>query len=227
MSGKAELYEQFARVAKALSNPVRLVLLELLAQGERGVDDLAGTAGMRVGNVSAQLHALASAGLVTGRRSGTHVYYRIADEQVADFVERMKDLARARLADTDRVALDYLGDVAALEPVDLGELARRMATGQVTVLDVRPEAEYAAAHIPGAINLPYERLAGHLTDPAGPDDALSPGREVVAYCRGRYCVMAPEAVRLLRAHGYPARPLDGGLPEWRRTGHPIATGDAA
>lgn len=216
VSSKVLLYEQFARVGKALSNPSRLVLLELLAQGERGVEDLAAAAGMRVSNASAQLQALASAGLAASRRSGTRVYYRIADEQVAGFVEQMKDLARSRLAEADRVARDYLGDVAELEPVGIEELARRMRAGEVTVLDVRPEAEYAAAHLPGAVNVPYDRLADLAAE-------LPPGREIVAYCRGRYCVLAPDAVRLLRARGHTAHPLDGGLPEWRRTGHPIAT----
>lgn len=218
MAGKASLYEQFARVGKALSNPARLLLLELLAQGERGVEELAATAGMRVSNVSAQLQALTAAGLAASRRSGTHVYYRIADDQVADFVERMKDLALSRLADADRVARDYLGDVDALEPVALPELARRAAAGEVVVLDVRPEAEYAAGHIPGAVNVP--NVADLVAD-------LPRDREIVAYCRGRYCVLAPDAVRRLQAQGYSARPLDGGLPEWARAGHPVATGTAA
>lgn len=218
MASKASLYEQFARVGKALSNPARLLLLELLAQGERGVEELAATAGMRVSNVSAQLQALTAAGLAASRRSGTHVYYRIADDQVADFVERMKDLALSRLPDAGRVARDYLGDVDALEPVALPELARRAEAGEVVVLDVRPEAEYAAGHIPGAINVPY--VADLVAD-------LPRDREIVAYCRGRYCVMAPDAVRRLQAQGYSARPLDGGLPEWARAGHPVATGTAA
>lgn len=220
MASKVSLYEQFARVGKALSNPARLVLLELLAQGERGVDELAAAARMRVGNVSAQLQALTAAGLAASRRSGTHVYYRIADDEVADFVERMKDLARSRLAEADRVARDYLGDVDALEPVALPELARRAEAGEVVVLDVRPEAEYAAGHVPGAVNVPYDRLADLVAD-------LPRDREIVAYCRGRYCVMAPDAVRRLQARGYSARPLDGGLPEWARAGHPVATGTAA
>jgi len=220
VASKALLYEQFARVGKALSNPARLMLLELLAQGERGVEELAATAGMRVSNVSAQLQALTAAGLAASRREGTHVYYRIADDQVAEFVERMKDLARSRLAEADRVARDYLGDVDALEPVGLPELARRAEAGEVTVLDVRPEAEYAAAHVPGAVNVPYDRLADAVAD-------LPRDREIVAYCRGRYCVLAPEAVRRLLDRGYAARVLDGGLPEWARAGHPVATGAAA
>jgi rhodanese-related sulfurtransferase len=219
VSGKAVLYAQFARVGKALSNPVRLQLLELLAQGERSVDELAAAAGMRVGNTSAQLKVLVSAGLLIGRRSGSWVFYRIADDEVGAFVERMKDLARARLAAADDAAHAYLGDVAALEPVGIDELSRRVDAGEVVVLDVRPPAEYAAGHIPGALNIPLDRLADRLAD-------LPADAEVVAYCRGRYCVMAPEAARLLRTHGYAARPLDGGLPEWRRTGLPVVA-DAA
>jgi rhodanese-related sulfurtransferase len=214
---KAALYEQFARVGKALANPARLELLDLLAQGERSVEELAEGAGMKVSNTSAQLRTLAAAGLVATRRSGTRVFYRLADEQVALFVDQVKDLARDRLAEVERAAEDYLGDVAGLEPVAQDELARRLADGEVVVLDVRPDAEYAAAHIPGAINMPHDRLASRLAE-------LPAGRDVVAYCRGRYCVFAPAAVRLLREHGYAARPLQGGLPEWRRAGRPVATG---
>src|SRR5215471_11882207 len=215
---KAVLYEQFARIGKALSNPARLELVDLLAQRERSVEELAEAAGMKVSNTSAQLRALMMAGLLLTRRSGTRIYYRLADEQVAAFVDQVKDLARARLGAAERAARDYLGDVAALEPVGQRELARRLDEGDVLVLDVRPQAEYAAGHIPGAINLPHDRLAASLA-------GLPSGADIVAYCRGRYCVFAPDAVQIGRAHGYTAWPLDGGMPEWRRAGLPVATGE--
>ncbi len=237
---KSVLYEQFARMGKALANPARLELLDLLAQGERCVEELAQVAGMRLGNTSAQLRVLSAAGLLTTRRSGTRVFYRLADEQVAVFVEHMQDFARARLAEVERAARDYLGDVAALEPVARDELARRLGDGDVIVVDVRPAAEYAAGHIPGAINLPHDLLAARLAQlppqlpaqlaaqvPAEQPAGVPAGVDVVAYCRGRYCVYAPAAVRLLREHGYAARPLEGGLPEWRRAGLPVHTGATA
>lgn len=213
---KIALYEQFARVGKALANPVRLVLLDLLAQGERSVEDLADAAGMKVGNTSAQLKVLMSAGLLTTRRSSVRVFYRLADEQVAAFVDQVQDFAVARLAEVKWVAHDYLGDVAALEPVAQDELARRLEEGDVVVVDVRPPAEYRAGHILGAINMPNDQLVARLAE-------LPRGSDVVAYCRGRYCLLAPHAVRLLRTHGYRARPLNGGMPEWRRAGLPIAS----
>src|SRR6516165_9702146 len=167
---KMALYEQFARVGKALANPARLELLDLLAQGERSVEELAETAGMKVSNTSAQLRALASARLVASRRDGVRIYYRLADDNVSAFV------------------------------------------GQV--LDLRPEAEYAAGHIPGAVNVPHDQLATRLAE--------LPGRaDIVAYCRGRYCVFAPDAVRLLRAGRLSARLLEGGLPDWRLAGLPV------
>jgi rhodanese-related sulfurtransferase len=211
---KLALYEQFARIGKALANPVRLVLLDLLAQRECSVEELADEAGMKVGNTSAQLKVLTSAGLLTTRRSGTRVFYRLADEGVGALVEQVQEFAAARLAEVERAAGDYLGDVAALEPVAQEELARRLEAGDVVVLDVRSATEYAAGHIPGAINVPHDQLLARLAE-------LPAGADVVAYCRSRYCVFAPDAVRLLRDHGYVARPLDGGLPSWRRAALPV------
>ena len=217
---KTALYEQFARVGKALANPARLELLDLLAQGERSVEELAEAASLKVSNTSAQLRALAVAGLVRTRRDGVKVYYRLADEEVAAFTGRIQEFAASRIAEVDRAARGYLGDVAALEPVARDELFRRLRDEEVLVLDVRPEAEYLAAHIPGAINVPHDQLAVRLAEiPAGTD--------IVAYCRGQYCVFAPDAVRLLRTHGFSARPLAGGLPDWRLDGLPVATDAAA
>jgi rhodanese-related sulfurtransferase/DNA-binding transcriptional ArsR family regulator len=232
-AAKARVYEGFARIGKALANPARLELLDLLAQGERGVEELAAAAGMRTSNTSAQLKELARAGLIESRKAGTRVLYRLADTQVAVFVEQAKQLAHARLPEVQQAARAWLGDVAELEPVTRDELAallstenpgdpdepaqhRRAASGAVVVLDVRPAAEYAAGHIAGAIGIPVDQLAGRLPE-------LPEGAEVVAYCRGRYCLMSLEAVRLLRSRGYRARPLAGGVAEWTADGHPALT----
>src|SRR3984893_9726684 len=211
---KTALYEQFARVGKALANPVRLELLDLLAQGERSVEDLAGTAQMKVSNTSAQLRMLGAAGLVASRRAGVRIDYRLADPGVPALTGQVQDFAASRLAEAEHAARSYLGDVAALEPVAQDELARRLRDGQVLVLDVRPEAEDAAGHIPGAVSVPHDQLAARLAE-------LPAGTDIVAYCRGRYCVFAPDAVRLLRARGFPAPPLDGGLPGWRMARAPV------
>jgi len=215
-SVKGMLYGGFARVAGALASPARIELLNLLAQGERGVDDLAASAGLKVSNTSAQLKALAEAGLVTSRRSGTRVFYRVADPQVTDLVELVKQVACDRLPAAREAARAWLGDEAELEPVTRAELARRLHAGSVLVLDVRPAAEYAAGHIPGALSIPLSELPARL-------DTLPPDAEIVAYCRGRYCAMSPDAVRLLRGQGYRAHLMDGGLPEWRAEGLPVAT----
>jgi DNA-binding transcriptional ArsR family regulator/rhodanese-related sulfurtransferase len=218
---KAVLYEQFARIGKALANPARLELLDLLAQGERSVEDLAAAAGMKLSNTSAQLKALTAAGLVAARRDGTKVFHRLTDDQVAALVEQVKRFAAARLAEAERAARDYLGDVEAFEPLAPEELARRIEAGDVIVIDVRPRIEYDAGHLPGAINLPHDQLDGRLAELTG---TVSPGTDIVAYCRGRYCVFAPQAVRLLRENGYPARLLDAGVPEWRLAGLPVTSG---
>lgn len=214
---KRVLNEQFARLGKALAHPRRVELLDLLAQGERGVDALASATGMGVTNASAQLQVLRRSHLVETRKEGTRVYYRLADEEVGRFLGAFRALARQRLSEVDQVMRDYFEARDELEPVSRDDLVQRARDGSVVVLDVRPETEYESGHIPGAISIPLDRLAQRLAEL--PTDA-----EIVAYCRGPYCVMAPEAVTVLRGAGRRARRLEDGLPEWRQAGLPVAVG---
>lgn len=215
---KAALYAQFARIGHAVSTPKRLELLDLLGQAERTVADLALRTATPIKNTSAHLRALRHAGLVETRKDGPHVFYRLADERVHDFLRQLQELAHARLADVERVTQLYLDGRDAMEAVSARELARRMRAGDVTIIDVRPSEEYEAAHIPGALSVPIEQLKrGRAT--------LPKTREIVAYCRGRYCVYAVEAVTLLRKRGYRARRLGDGLPGWRHSGRPVAVGE--
>jgi rhodanese-related sulfurtransferase/DNA-binding transcriptional ArsR family regulator len=211
---KTALLAQFARVGKALGSPARLQLLDLLIQAERSVEALAAAAGMPVGNTSAQLRVLHAAGLVTSRRDGTRIYYRPASDDVAALYRALCELARTHLPDAEAARAAYLGSDDLTEPVSRAELLRRAEAGEVVVIDVRPAEEYAAGHIPGAVSVPLGELPARLA-------ALPPGSEVVAYCRGAYCVLAPEAVRLLRARGLPARHLADGMLEWRLDGMPV------
>jgi rhodanese-related sulfurtransferase/DNA-binding transcriptional ArsR family regulator len=217
---KTAMLAQFARVAKALASPVRMELVDLLAQAERSVEDLARTAGLPVGNTSAQLRILRGAGLLASRRDGNHIYYRLADDDVAALYRAVRDTAAARLPDARAASSAYLAgtlEAAAgepAEPVARGELLRRAQAGQVLVLDVRPSAEYAAGHIPGAVSVPLAELPARL-------DTLPAGTDIVAYCRGAYCVLARDAVRVLRAAGRPARHLADGMLEWRLDGLPV------
>jgi rhodanese-related sulfurtransferase len=217
---KDTVFEQLARIGKAIDSPKRLELLDLLAQGERGVETLAGLAGLGVTNTSAHLQVLARARLVTSRKDRTRVLYRLADDQVAGFLAALRGLAATRLADLDQAMRAFLHTAEDPEPVTRAELAERLASGAVTVLDVRPVEEYAAGHIPGAVSVPPDRLEADF-------DAVLAGRpgdtEIVAYCRGPYCVYAPTAVRLLRQRGLAARRLEDGFPEWRLAGLPVAT----
>ncbi|MGH3236145.1 MAG: ArsR/SmtB family transcription factor [Streptosporangiaceae bacterium] len=217
---KLALYESFARVGRALASPLRLILLDLLGQAERSVEELAAEAGARVANTSAQLQVLRGAGLVAARKEGARVYYRLAGERVAGLAAELRDVARAELAEADRAAREYLGDLSRMEPVGRQELAHRMAEGGVIVVDVRPAAEYAAGHVPGARSVPLEQLEARLAE-------LPADTGIVAYCRGRYCVYAPEAVRLLRARGYQADRLEDGFDEWRRAGGDVELAGAA
>lgn len=215
---KDRLYEQFARAAKATANAKRIELLELLAQGEHTVDALARATGMGVTNTSSHLQVLRGARMVESRKDGTKVFYRLAGNEVAAFIVALRDLARSRLTEVDSIVRDYFVARDALEPVDRTELVERAGRGEVVVLDVRPRDEFAAGHIPGALSVPLEEL----------DDVLArlPKRaEIVAYCRGPYCVLAPQAVERLRAKGYKARRLADGMPEWRLAGLPVAVGE--
>ena len=211
---KTALLTQFARIAKALGNPARLELLDLLTQAERSVEELAAAAGMPVGNTSAQLRALHAAGLVTYRRAGTRIYYRITGDDVADLYRAIREVARTHLPDAEAARSAYLGSDEPAEAVSREELMRRAATGEVLVIDVRPAAEYAAGHIPGAVSVPLEDLPARL-------GALPDAAEIVAYCRGSYCVLARDAVRQLRADGRDARHLADGMLEWQLDGLPV------
>jgi rhodanese-related sulfurtransferase/DNA-binding transcriptional ArsR family regulator len=213
---KTELFDQVARVGKALGSGKRLELLDLLAQGERTVEALARAAGLGLTTASAHLQTLKQAGLVATRRDGTRIHYRLAGPDIADLYARLRDVAAGRLADVDAARRAYLGpadDVA--EVVDRAELLRRAQAGDVVVLDVRPVEEYAAGHVPGAVSIPVDQLADRMSE-------VPDGVDVVAYCRGRFCVFAHDAVRLLTAHGRTARRLDEGMLEWRLAGLPVA-----
>jgi rhodanese-related sulfurtransferase len=213
---KTLLYEQLARTAKALANGKRLELVDLLAQGERTVEALARAAGLGVTTTSAHLQSLKSGGVVATRRDGTRVYYRLAGDDVADLYARLRDVAANHLADVAAAIVAYLDDDT--EGVSRDELLRRAAAGEVTVIDVRPGEEYAAGHIPGAVSIPVGELLDRLAE-------IPTGTDVVAYCRGAYCVMAPKAVRILAEHGRHAHRLAEGMLEWRLAGLPVQTGN--
>ncbi|MCC6223998.1 MAG: metalloregulator ArsR/SmtB family transcription factor [Thermoleophilia bacterium] len=213
----AELFEQLARIGKAVASPRRIELLDLLCQGERSVEALARTSRMSVTNTSQHLQALREARLVETRRDGVRIHYRLADDDVCRFFVALRDLARARLAEVERILAGYLLEEGEFEPVGRDELLERARGSDLLVLDVRPAEEYEAGHIPGAISIPLAELETRLGE-------LPPRTEVVAYCRGPLCLLAPRAVELLRARGFRARRLEDGLPEWRLAGLPVATG---
>lgn len=211
---KDGLYDQFARIGKAVAHPKRIELLDLLCQGERSVEVLADAAALSVTNASAHLKVLRESRLVETRKEGTRVYYRLGSESVCELFFAVRDLAAERYAEVEMMVRDYFEARDQLEPVTREELLARTDDSSVLVLDVRPTEEYAAGHIPGAVSVPLAELATRL---AGlPSDA-----EVVAYCRGPYCVLAPQALDLLRRHGFKARRLQDGLPEWRIAGLPV------
>ena len=213
-AAKTALFDQFARVGKALSSGKRLELLDLLAQGERTVDALARASELGLTTASAHLQTLKSANLVTTRREGTKIYYRLTGADVAELFALARTVASAHLPDVQAATSAYLGP--GTERVTRAELLERIRTGQVTVVDVRPKEEYAAGHIPTAVSIPLDELAGQLAN-------LPEDQEIVAYCRGAYCVLAHEAVRLLNSRGRAAARLDDGMLEWRLADLPIAT----
>jgi rhodanese-related sulfurtransferase len=214
---KDPLYAQFARIGHAVSAPKRIELLDLLGQGEKTVETLAEQTATPVKNTSAHLRVLRQAALVETRRDGSYVYYRLASPDVSDFLRRLQMLARGRLAEVERVAQLYVDGRDELEPVSLRELRRRMREGDVTVIDVRPEDEFRAGHVPGALSIPLAQLKRRMAE-------IPKRREVVVYCRGPYCVYSVEAVGILRKHGYRARRAEDGLPDWRANGLPVGAG---
>lgn len=211
---KQALFAQFARVGKALASANRLELLEFLAQGERSVDALAKISGLSVANTSQHLQQLRQAGLVTARKEGVTVYYSLSDKDVVALVDKLRDVAERHLAEVEQLVSRYLTVKDDLEPVPARELLKRARQGLVTVIDVRPEEEYAAGHLPGAVNIPLASLEKQLRD-------FDREKEVVAYCRGPHCVLAFEAVARLRAKGFEARRLQDGFPEWDLAGLPV------
>lgn len=213
-SPKRILYGHFAEVAKALGSAPRLELLELLAQGERTVEGLTGATGLPVANVSQHLQHLRRAGLASNRREGKYVHYRLADDAVVTLVGALRTIAERNHAEAAGVIDRYFRQRDSLEPVSREELLRRTRNGSVVVFDVRPAAEFAAGHIPGAVNVPLQDLKRRLAD-------MPRHQEIVAYCRGPYCVMAFEAVALMRERGFKARRLTEGYPEWKLAGLPV------
>jgi rhodanese-related sulfurtransferase/DNA-binding transcriptional ArsR family regulator len=214
---KRDLYIQFASVAKAIANEHRLELLELIAQGERSVEALVERSGLSIANASQHLQHLRRAGLVTARRQAKFVLYRLADDSVLTMVAAMHKVAERNVGEVERILRSYFHARDDLEPVSRAELTKRMKQGLVTVLDVRPEDEFALGHLPGARNVPLGQLKRHLSK-------LDRKTEIVAYCRGPYCVLSFEAVAQLRKLGFKARRLEDGLPEWKAAGLPVETG---
>lgn len=214
---KAVLYRSFAEIAKAAAHPHRLALLERLAQGECNVDTLADRVGLAVANTSQHLQSMRRAGLVAARREGKFTLYRLSDDSVLDLLGAIGRVAERNVAEVQQVVSGYFGARDAMEAVSRGELRKRMRAGTVTVLDVRPAEEFALGHVPGALNIPTSELKRRLSE-------LPRGKEVVAYCRGPYCVFAFEAVAALRAAGFSARRLEEGLPHWRAAGLPTDSG---
>ncbi|MCC6343605.1 MAG: ArsR family transcriptional regulator [Bryobacterales bacterium] len=215
---KTAIYEQFARIGKAISNPSRLELLDLLCQGPRTVEALAREAGLGLANTSQHLKALREARLVEAEKSGLFVTYRVADGRVCQFFRTLRSLAETQLAEVGEITRRFLDARQSLQPVNREQLMDKVRKGVVTVLDVRPREEYRAGHLPGALSVPLKELERRLAD-------LPRDHEVVAYCRGPYCVLAVEAVEILRARGFAAFRLEAGVTDWRAMGFPVIAGD--
>ena len=213
-NAKREVFANLARIGAALSSPIRIELLELLAQSERTVEQLASLTATSVANTSQHLQRLRQAGLIAGRKDGLYVFYRLAGDEVVGLLSALSRAGEAYVADVERILRLYFAQKDALEPVPAQELLTRARQGLVTVLDVRPAEEYAAGHVPGAINIPVHELEKRLKE-------LPKRREIVAYCRGPYCLMSYDAVAMLRKKGMKARRMEAGLPEWRFAGLPV------
>ena len=215
---KDSLYDGLAAVAKALGSGRRAELVDVLAQGERSVEELAGEIGQSVANTSNHLQQLLRAGLVRTRREGTRIHYSLANPRVGELWAAVRDVAGAQVAEVDQLAAAYLGDRSTLDTISHQELAKRLRDGDVVVLDVRPETEFHSGHIAGAMSLPVKEITRRLR-------TIPRDKQVVAYCRGPYCVYADDAVRTLRRRGYQAARLEDGYPEWARAGLPVHNGD--
>jgi rhodanese-related sulfurtransferase len=211
---KTEINEQFSRIAKAIANPHRLELVDVLAQGERSVEDLAKETALSVANASQHLQALREAHLVTARKAGLRVYYRLSDPTIYHLVQVIREIAERQLAEVERIVNTYLTERKAMEPVTVNELVTRLSDPGLVILDVRPTLEYAQGHIAGARSIPIDELQQRL-------DELPHDQEIVAYCRGAYCVFADEAVELLVAQGYQVRRMQQGYPDWALAQLPI------
>ncbi len=211
---KTEVNEQFARIAKAIANPHRLELVDVLAQGERSVEELAKESALSIANASQHLQALRDAHLVSSRKEGQRVYYRLADASIFQLLQIIREIAERQLAEVERIINTYLTERKAMEPVTLNELLSRLHEPGLVVLDVRPALEYVQGHIAGARSIPIDELEHRLRE-------LPPDQEIVAYCRGAYCVFADEAVELLTAQGYQVRRMQQGYPDWAFAQLPI------
>ncbi|HKQ26997.1 MAG TPA: metalloregulator ArsR/SmtB family transcription factor [Burkholderiales bacterium] len=217
MSPKREVFANLARVGTALSSPTRIEFLELLAQTERSVEQLATLTGTTVANTSQHLQKLRQAGLILGRKEGLYVFYRLAGDEVVEMLSAMSRVGEEYVAEVERIVRLYFASKDELEAIPAKELLDRARKGLVTVLDVRPPEEFAAGHVPGAINIPVHELEKRIKE-------LPRRREVVAYCRGPYCLMSYDAVSVLRKKGLKARRLEAGMPEWRAAGMPVEKG---